>query len=73
MTDEPNEGATVANRVALITWMKDAGIKPEELGRVLGVGRSTVYAWRKGMPPSRRNAALLAKLSAGAVPADGWD
>lgn len=73
-TETNNNGAgSVSNRAALIAWMEDKGIKPEALGQVLGVGRSTVYAWRKGHPPSRKNASLLSKLSDGAVPADGWD
>ncbi len=61
------------NRDALIAWMTEAEVRPEAFARMLKVARSTVYSWRKGYPPSRRHAALLAKLTDGRVPADGWD
>lgn len=62
----------IANRSALKLWMKEGKIKVTELAKLLGVCLATVYAWRKGYPPSPRNAALIEKLSNGAVPFAAW-
>ena len=62
-----------SNRHALIAWMESRKISAVSLAQTLGVCRATIYAWRKGKPPSRRNAAILAKLSDNTIPADGWD
>jgi DNA-binding transcriptional regulator YiaG len=62
-----------SNRTALVAWMQARKIRSEDFARVMGVGKSTVYGWRKGYPPSRGHAALLQKVTEGAVPADGWD
>lgn len=68
------EKKTPPSATALADWMKDRGIRAEELAKTMGVHRSTVFAWKNASPPPKRKlAAILDKLTDGSVAATGWD
>lgn len=59
---------------AFALWVKEKGFTVDVLTRLFNVTRSSIYGWRRGnRPPRRQMAALIEQVSGGAVPADSWD
>lgn len=52
--------------------MKRTKLSVDDLAAMLGVVPWTVYAWRRGVAPSRLNATRLSKMSEGSIAMDGW-
>lgn len=55
-------------------WLLDRGIRVEDLAKVLGVSKGTIYGWRRGSSlPGRKMAVRLSRISEGAVSTEMWN
>lgn len=55
-------------------WLVKKEIGVNTAAGLFGVSTSTIYGWRRGTrPPSRRAAALIERVTDGAVSVSSWD
>lgn len=64
----------VENPNAFALWMRDKGLSVEAVAKLLDVGESAVYGYRRGdRPPGLKTATRIEKVTNGEVAAGSWE